>query len=149
MALTSQPMFQREMQRAHSKASMRGQRPKTAALQSRLAEMDMARKLAFGEIYNTKARSDLQQAGRKADLGMRRDALAKKKAALPWQIGIGVGTGLMGAYEGKRRADMIKEATRKSDERFAITQRQNKEKTNAMKTAYGLWPSQLGMAPQE
>jgi len=101
--------------------------------------MDMARKLAFGEIYNTKARSDLQQAGRKADLGMRRDALAKKKAALPWQIGIGVGTGLMGAYEGKRRADVIKEQTRKSDERFALTQKQAKENNKALMSRLGLY----------
>ena len=108
MALQRQPMYQRAMQKAHAKASMRGNRAQTAGLQSRLAEMDLARKLAFKGIGLQKKRSDLAHKGRMASFDVRKKELKDRKAQLPWQIGIGAGTALLSGLEGKRQANIIK-----------------------------------------
>jgi hypothetical protein len=118
MSLYRQPMYQKEMQKAQAKASMRGNRPKTEALQSRLAEMDLARKLAFGSLGLQKKRSDLSHAGRSENLKQSKKTLKKREKQLPWEIGVGAGTGLLSAFEGKRRADLIKTREKKSDAQF-------------------------------
>lgn len=117
MSLYRQPMYQEQMQKAHAKASMRGNRPKTEALQSRLAEMDLARKLAFGSLGLQKKRSDLSHAGRSENLKQSKKALKKRKEQLPWEIGIGAGTGLLSALEGKRRAGIVKANEKRAEQR--------------------------------
>ena len=123
MPLYNQPMFQSAMLKAHSKASMRGNRPKTRGIQSRLAEMDLARKAAFRDIGLSKQRSDLTHKGRMAGLKMDKKALATRKKQLPYTIGIGAGTALLSGLEGHRRAQMIKERQALEERRYQDTQR--------------------------
>jgi hypothetical protein len=130
-------MYQREMQKANAKASMRGNRPKTAALQSRLAEMDLARKLMFSSLGLQKKRSDLSHAGRVEGLKQTGKRLKERETQLPWQIGIGAGTGLMSAMEGKRRADLIRSNSMKSDARFNTVMEAYKDQKRPMSPSMG------------
>jgi hypothetical protein len=139
MGLYRQPMYQKAMQGANAKASMRGNRAKTSALQSRLAEMDFARKLAFSGLGLQKKRADLSHAGRVETQRVAGDRLKERKKQLPWQIGIGAGTGLMSALEGRRRANLIKANSAKADARFNQTMLANKENQNLNNTRLGLW----------
>jgi hypothetical protein len=132
MSLYRQPMYQQQMQRAQAKASMRGNRPKTEALQSRLAEMDLARKLAFESLGLQKKRSDLSHAGRSENLKQSKKALKKRREQLPWELGIGSGTALLSALEGKRRAGLVKANTKKQDDRFNEIMEAYKDKTRPM-----------------
>lgn len=123
MPLYNQPMFQSAMLKAHSKASMRGNRPQTRGIQSRLAEMDLARKAAFRDIGLSKKRSDLTHKGRMAGLKMDKKALADRKKQLPYTIGIGAGTAILSGLEGHRRSQMIKERQALEESRYQNTQR--------------------------
>ena len=126
MALQNQPMFQQEMLRQHSKSSMRGQRTnrvQSRGIQTRLHEMDLARKSAFANIGLSKKRSDLQHRGRMAAHKIAKGELADRQRQLPWTIGIGAGTALLSGLEGKRRADMIREQVAKNERRYQDTRR--------------------------
>lgn len=131
MPLANQPMFQREMLRQHSKSSMQGNRTKTRGIQSRLAEMDLARKAAFRDIGLTQKRSDLAHAGRMAGHKIQKKALKQRKKQLPWQIGIGAGTAILSGLEGQRRKQVIADQAALEQERFDITQA-NAAKQDAM-----------------
>jgi len=133
-------MFQREMQKANSQASMRGQRPRTAALMSRLADMDIARKLAFGEIGLSRRRSDIAHRGRKAALGIQKDQLKQRKKQLPWTIGLGLGTAGLSAYEGNRRANMIAAQNQRQEDRYQQTRRGARTNEYALRQRLGTLP---------
>ena len=111
MALANQPMFQQEMLKQHSKDSMRGQRTnrtRSRGIQTRLHEMDLARKSAFAQLGLSKKRSDLSHKGRLAQYRLDKENLDQRKKTLPWQIGIGGGVALLSGLEGKRQADLIR-----------------------------------------
>ena len=116
MALDQQPMFQRELLKAQSKASMRGNRANINGLLQRLATEDLTRKDQFRRLGLRKESSDLHHSGRMQMQGMQKDDLRDRKKALPWTIGIGTGTALMSALEGRRRAQLIREETHKRTE---------------------------------
>lgn len=122
MALENQAMYQQAMLKQHSKSSMRGNRTKTRGIQSRLAEMDLARKAAFRDIGLTQKRSDLTHAGRMASHKMQKKALKQRKKQLPWQIGIGAGTSILSGLEGQRRKQVIADQAAVEQQRFDQTQ---------------------------
>lgn len=129
MALYSQPMYQQAMQKARSKASMRGNRAKTSGLQSRLAEMDLARKMAFKSLSLQRKRADLSHAGRAENLRVASKDLKERKEQLPWQIGIGAGTSLLSGLEGRRRANLIKK--QEQERQWNFDQMMNKQISHA------------------
>ena len=105
--MQSQPMFQREMQKAEAKASMSGQRPQTEAIKTALHMQDLERKNQFGQLSRAKKRHKMSMKGQKFDLKQQNKSLKEREKQLPWQIGIGVGTSLLSALEGRRRAQLI------------------------------------------
>lgn len=126
MPLQNQAMFQQEMLKQHSKDSMRGQRTnrtRSRGIQSKLHELDLARKNAFAQLGLSKQRSDLSHRGRMAQYKLDKKDLQQRKKTLPWQIGIGGGVALLSGLEGKRRADLIKEQTNAQREQFQQTRR--------------------------
>jgi hypothetical protein len=138
MALQNQPMFQQAMLKANAKGSMRGNRPKTKGIQSRLAEMDLARKAAFRDIGLTRKRSDLSHRGRMAGHQVAQDELSQRQDQLPWQIGIGAGVGLISGLEGRRRARMIREGRDLEQQRFDGLMANNSGRMAAANTRFGL-----------
>ena len=140
MALQSQAVFQREMQRANSKASMQGQRPRTQALMSRLADMDLARKLAFSEIGLTRRSADIQHRGRKAGLKASKKDLKDRKQQMRWSMGVGLGTTALSTMEGRRRANVIAAQNAKADQRYTNTQRDSKTYNYGLRERLGILP---------
>lgn len=118
MALAQQPEFQRAMLKRHAKSSMRGNQANTRGLQSQLASRDIQRKQAFKGISQQRQRSDLAHAGRTAQYKMDRKALKDRAKQLPWQTGIGAGTALVSGLEGRRRANILREAEANRQKRF-------------------------------
>lgn len=104
------PKWQREMLKAHSKASMGGQPMRTEALQQGLAREDIDRKNAFQSLALQKKRSDLSHKYRKFQHKMEKKELKHQKKMLPWTMALGGGTALLSALEGRSRANRINKA---------------------------------------
>lgn len=109
MGLSSTPAYQQAMQNYLAKASMQGRRnPNTTGIESQLHGQDMDMKHSFGSLARQQQRANLSHRGRKFTHKLARRALQDRVKQLPWSIGIGAGTSLISAIEGKRRADAIK-----------------------------------------
>jgi len=111
------PKWQREMLKAHSKASMGGQPMRTEALQQGLAREDIDRKNQFRGLALQKKRSDLSHKYRKHQYKMEKKELSHQKKMLPWTIALGGGTALVSALEGRSRANRIGKAEAASQAR--------------------------------
>lgn len=112
------PMFQKALQKQGAKASMRGRLPRTDALLSKLMLSDMQRKQQFAQIGQAKKRADLSHRMRKFSMGQQKKRLDEEKAQLPWELGIGAGTALYSALEGRSRAQAIREAEARKEARY-------------------------------
>jgi hypothetical protein len=141
MPLESTPAFQRAMLQAQSRASMRGNRAKTGALHGRLSQQDLARKAAFGQLARQQQRYNLGDRGRSFELNLQKDALKKRKKALPLTMGIGAGTALLSAMEGRRRAGLLEEQTAKTE---AFRQKYEQDRQNYRNMLFPLMRAATG-----
>lgn len=124
------PRFQRDMQRARSKASMRGgrlSRSTESAVAAGHAGHQFSRGLVFQQLglasefakqrfdmAKTRiAQADKERGLRKKDLRFRKnifeDQLDQRKQNLRYTIGLGLGTAGLSFLEGKRRASALEE----------------------------------------
>lgn len=124
------PRFQREMQRASSKASMRGGRLNRSAegeIVGKHAGYQMGRGLEFqrlglaSEFANQRyemaktriAQADKERGLRKEQLKFRKnifsDEMSARRKNLRYTIGLGLGTAGLSYLEGKRRSNILEE----------------------------------------
>jgi hypothetical protein len=146
------PRFQRERQRAASKASMRGgqlSRAAEGAVVGRHAANQMSRGLAFErlglqsrmaqqrfDMAKTRiAQADKERGLRKDDLKFRKDIfkdrMADRRSNLRWTIGLGLGTAGLSFMEGRRRSAAL-EAERQRRVAFETRTQEQFDKQDAL-----------------
>lgn len=119
--ISNTPDYQKRMRDLQAKYSMRGNRPSKKVIRDEMKSLhlqDLERKLAFSQLSQQKQKADLSHRMRSFQLGMAKDELKERKQQLPWQMGIGIATGLYSALEGKRRANILADQEKKREDRF-------------------------------